>query len=59
VTVDDPEMDAPDERISETGQSTAEGGIDEIVARQERMGQKDLPAPGEEGNSEGAVTSGG
>lgn len=52
-------MDAPDERISETGQSTAEGGIDEIVARQERMGQKDLPAPGEEGNSEGAVTSGG
>ncbi|HYH50263.1 MAG TPA: hypothetical protein VEG38_12025 [Acidimicrobiia bacterium] len=55
----DPRVDDPDERISETGQSTADGGIDEIVARQAELGQTDLPAEGEEGSSEGAVPSAG
>ena len=52
----DPGDDEPDERISETGQSTAQGGIDEVVARQDEMGQTALPAEGEEGSSEGTVT---
>ena len=57
--MDDVADEDHDDQLSATAHSTAEGGLDEIVARQEEMGQKDLPAEGDEGSSEGAVTSAG